>query len=171
MKRKSDRHLKGFTLIELLVVVAIIGILSTVVLGSLNNSRGRASNGSIKSSLANARVQAELFYHTNTSGLGYLGVCDSANSPGGEESIRKFINSANSQSSATQTPGYTNAVPQDITISVCRSSASAWAISVPFKIPEISGGTTYYYYCVDSTGTSASKINPIASSATVCPAS
>ena len=35
---------KGFTLIELLVVIAIIGILSTVVLTSLNSSRDKAND-------------------------------------------------------------------------------------------------------------------------------
>lgn len=33
---------RGFTLIELLVVIAIIGILASVVLASLNSSRGKA---------------------------------------------------------------------------------------------------------------------------------
>lgn len=39
---------KGFTLIELLVVIAIIGVLSSIVLSSLNVSRGKAKDASIK---------------------------------------------------------------------------------------------------------------------------
>lgn len=35
---------RGFTLIELLIVIAIIGILSAVVLTSLNSSRNKASD-------------------------------------------------------------------------------------------------------------------------------
>lgn len=39
---------KGFTLIELMVVIAIIGLLSTIILASLSNTRAKAKNVAIK---------------------------------------------------------------------------------------------------------------------------
>jgi len=67
---------KGFTLIELLVVIAIIGMLSSIILGALNNSRNKAANASVKSNLANLRSQADLYYDSNNSSYSSLLISD-----------------------------------------------------------------------------------------------
>jgi type IV pilus assembly protein PilA len=56
---------KGFTLIELLVVIAIIGVLSAVVLASLNTARSKGDTAAILANLTSIRSQAELDFTTN----------------------------------------------------------------------------------------------------------
>ncbi len=58
------KYKKGFTLIELLVVIAIIGILSSVVLASLNSARTKGQIAAIKSNLKNMIPQVQLAYET-----------------------------------------------------------------------------------------------------------
>ena len=116
---------KGFTLIELLVVIAIIGILSSVVLASLNSARGKGANAAVKSGMANMRAQAEMFYDIGNT---YVGLCTST----------QF---AAMLASATSTGGSAGA---------CFADANGWSASSPLKVAETAGG----YYCVGSSGAS-----------------
>ena len=156
MTKKFNR---GFTLIELLVVIAIIGILSSVVLASLNTARGKGANAAIKSNLNNMRAQAEIIYDGVTPNS-YDTVCDAV------ATIQKGVTAAATAAGATT--DFTLASVGGPTVAVCHSGGnpSAWAVSSPLKNAE---GTSIYW-CVDTTGTSGGRINTLATNETVCPA-
>ncbi len=56
---------RGFTLIELLVVISIIGLLSTVVLATLNSARGKADNTQRNQIAEEYRKALALVYDSN----------------------------------------------------------------------------------------------------------
>jgi len=141
---------RGFTLIELLVVIAIIGILSAVVLASLNTARSKGNDAAIQSNLSTIRTQAEIFYGTgNTYGTAGS-TCNAAGSLFLDATIVKAIASADSANGAG--------------VMVCGNSTTAYAISSPLS----SSATTYW--CVDSTGFGGKRVTNLAAGATVCPA-
>lgn len=155
----KKNYKKGFTLIELLVVVAIIGILASVVLASLNTARAKGANAAIKANMANIRAQAELVYDA-TSPNGY-GTASNASSCTAPTAGSIFANSGlsapifNAISAALASSGGTG---------YCGSTTSAWVASIPLKVAE--GSNTSW--CVDSTGVSKGIVTAV-SSGTVCP--
>lgn len=56
---------KGFTLIELLVVIAIIGILSSVVLASLNSARQKSRDARRVADIKQVQLALELYFDSN----------------------------------------------------------------------------------------------------------
>ena len=163
MKKNLHNKKEGFTLIELLVVIAIIGILSSVVLVSLGTARGKAKDVAVKSQLANARAQMELYNSSNGTNGYSTGCTTAAGSPGG---IATILAGVISNSPVSLTPGTvvstaaTAGTYQSVT---CHDSATAWAAEAP-----LTGSTSGapVMWCVDSTGKSLQEITNIAGSGT-----
>jgi len=63
MYRKGEQ--KGFTLIELLVVIAIIGLLSSVILASLNGARKKSRDARRTADIKQLQTALELYYNDN----------------------------------------------------------------------------------------------------------
>jgi prepilin-type N-terminal cleavage/methylation domain-containing protein len=145
---------KGFTLIELLVVIAIIGILSTIVLSALSNSRAKAYDAKVKMQLSNFRGAAEMYF-TSQNPTTY--------GPTTSLCSEYMFNNFNSQDG---TPGLyiaTGNLPSNTQV-FCGSTdgvGSAYAV----KATLYSGND---YWCVDSKGFSG-LVSGTPSSGTSCP--
>ena len=141
MKRQGA----GFTLIELLVVIAIIGILSAVVLASLNTARTKGNDAGIKANLNSVETQAALYLLNNNSygafdnGSGGPAVCPVSGTSGAtvfhDATIEKAIAMAVSDAGGGG-------------ITACFANGTKYAAAVTRA-----NQASSTYWCVDSTGT------------------
>ena len=134
---------QGFTLIELLVVIAIIGVLSAVVLASLNTARSKGNDAAIQSDLATIQTQAEIFYGgtgANTYGTANA-VTTAETSCSGATAGSLFTDATILK--ATNAAGVANGTG----IMQCNNSTTAYAVAAQM----VSDNTKYW--CIDSTGT------------------
>ena len=152
----------GFTLIELLVVVAIIGVLAAVVLAVLGGAKNKGSDAAVKSNLANARSQAEVFYNTNTaSPNSYTGVCNQVAIVGGAKTL---FNSMTAAYTAASLSSYTTNGTGTVGSATCNENGTSWAAEEPMK-----GTGSNQMWCVDSVGKSQQENNVSIGTTTMCP--
>lgn len=135
-KFRAKFNAEGFTLIELLVVVAIIAILATTVLVSLNGARAKTRDARVKSEMQQLASAMELYYNNNE---GYSTAAMTA-----VDSTCKGVNTFGDTTS--EGPGnLVDAIVKDVTSPLCGANADTWAFSVILP-----GGSAW---CIDSNGT------------------
>lgn len=144
---------KGFTLIELLVVVAIIGLLSSVVLGALSSARVKARDAAIRTDMRQLVTIAEL--HRSVAG-DYSGIqqygydwnaddCDDSFSGPQATRIREICKHVLSQNS-------NGGFRSEVSSSYSEATSYSFAAYLP---------SANRWLCVGSTGFSASTPNPV----------
>ena len=166
-KKTSSTHSAGFTLIELLVVITIIGILSSIILASLNASRGKGNDSKVQAQMIALRNASEIYYSANTGyvtsgtytggGTGDVAAC--VNGTGGTGTFGStFLSDATTSGARNIIQGI--ASTSGVTAIKCSLTPTAWVVIV--NLP--SNPATNPFFCSDST--SHAKFEPAITSIT-----
>ena len=146
---ENDPHKSKTVWVVLAICVCaipVLGIISAIVLASLNTARMEATDARVRSDLSTLPLKAEVYANANESER-YSGFC---NSP---EALAIFVD-------AVKARGVSGADGSTSTY-VCNDSNEAWAASLPIRDPD--------YACVDSKGGSVMDItSPLANGQISC---
>lgn len=164
-QNSSFRISSGFTLIELLVVISIIGMLSSIVIVSLQNARAKAVNAAIKQTLGQFKNAAALYQSEHSSNY-YVSATDNicTNQTSGSNPYSFFYESAKTKSGGASLnvdgPWNDYGVALQSTdgiISQCQvNNLQKYVVVTDLAVPEGSNR----YWCVDSLGNSLPVNNP-----------
>ena len=140
-ERKRWAFVTSIIFASLLPIIAVVGIVASVVLVSLNTARTNVVDEVVRASLTVVRSQAELIYDTNNAS--YITICT-------DPVVLKHITSKEGSRLGK---------------SVCNAAKSAYMIYIPLKNPTASTAG----WCVDNTISRPKKSKEPPQGATVCP--
>lgn len=160
MFASQNKNPNGFTLLELLIVIAIIGLLLTVVLFAVSDSKRKGADAAIESAMMQAKNQAELYYNSNS--RSYEGVC--MNDPFNKNTIGRFLVAAQRTYGGIVNEPYTD--DEIGTFSpvneVCHDSNSEYTVWVPLAYSTNA-------WCIDSRNISKMTNQILPANQTYCP--